>query len=95
MAHRVIDDGPFNLSQLEYGATSRIHPQEYGMFGYQPTHYTIQVGDDLHRIATFYGIDFEELYAMNRGTLDRAAVLHGKESADGGRYLYPGTTIKV
>ena len=96
MAHKIVEDGVFNLSDLEYGPLlARIDPRDYSLKSTMPTDYTIIPGDDLGTIAHTYGLSADDLFRMNSGTLDRAAKIHGHNDSDSGRLLYPGTTIKV
>lgn len=96
MAQRILPDGPFNLAQLDYGPLlGRIDPQDYNMKSTMPTDHTVIVGENLSGIAKLYGLSYDALYEMNRGTIEKAAHLHGHPDSDYGFRLYPGTTLKV
>ena len=58
-------------------------------------HHTIAPGDTLKGISQLHGVDVDELYRRNRGTIEAAAWSHGQASSNMGTLLYAGTTLNV
>ena len=60
--------------------------------------YTIKSGDTLWAIARKYygsGTKYPKIYSANKSKLDKVARSHGYRDANGGNYIWPGTTIKI
>ncbi len=60
--------------------------------------YTIQKGDTLAGIAKKKlgnSAKWKELYTLNKSVIEAAAKKNGKSSSQNGRYIYPGTVLKL
>ena len=60
--------------------------------------YTIKSGDTLWAIAQKHlgsGAKYSTLYSLNKTIIEETAKKHGKNSSDGGHWIYPGTIIKL
>lgn len=60
--------------------------------------YTIKSGDTLWAIAQKHlgsGAKYSQIYNLNKTIIEETAKKRGKNSSDGGHWIYPGTTIKL
>ena len=60
--------------------------------------YTIRKGDTLSKISKrFYGTTkkWKKIYKKNKKVLKKAAKKHGRKGCSNGKYIYPGTKIKL
>jgi hypothetical protein len=62
---------------------------------YTPQHYTLKPGQSLSGIAAMFNIDPQDLYQLNKGTLEREAKVHGYSSSNGGTLVFAGTTLQI
>lgn len=60
--------------------------------------YTIKKRDSLWNISKkFYktGTKWKKIYTANKSVIEKAAKKHGKKSSNNGKWIYPGTVIKI
>lgn len=60
--------------------------------------YTVQSGDSLWGIAKKQlgnGSKYAEIYALNKDAIEAAAKKNGRASSSNGRWIYPGTVLKL
>ena len=60
--------------------------------------YKVKKGDCLWKISKkFYkkGNKWKKIYKANKSTIEKAAKKHGKKSSSNGKWIYPGTVLKI
>lgn len=60
--------------------------------------YTVKKGDSLWKISKkFYkkGSQWKKIYNANKSTIEKAAKKHKRKSSSNGKYIYPGTVLKI
>lgn len=60
--------------------------------------HTIKKGDTLWSISKKYlkaGNKWKTIYNANKSTIEKAAKKHGKKSSSNGKWIYPGTVLKI
>lgn len=80
----------YDAGKLQISLATAIH------FSWAEPSYTIQSGDTLGEIAERHGIwPPSVLYAKNASLLEETARAHGYRSSEQGRWIFPGTVLRI